>query len=934
MRKLICILILVVSIFELKAQELPPIQNYGITDYEAGNQNWSISQSGDKHIYFGNNNGLLEFNGATWKLYPSVNGTILRAVHAIDEIIYTGCYMEFGFWKRNEFGVLKYNSLVNKLNQPLIEDEHFWNITSRDEWVLFQSLNRVYIFNTVNETFEIIEFNSTRAKIFNLETGIFIQKDTGGLYSIQNGKAILISDHEVFRDNFIVGIYNHSKKLLIITENGKFYFLKDDDIVEWKIDALDFNQDINLYGSLQLRDGGIVLGAVSDGYIHLNENGKMVQRVNQERGLLNNTVLSAFQDIDGNLWLGLDNGISLVNLESAFSVYTDAKGKLGAVYASIVYKDHLYLGTNQGLFVRELSSADDFQLVKYTNGQVWNLQIIEGTLFCSHTNGTFVIDDKKARQIYDDSGTWNVLSINEEKNLLIQGNYNGLNVLEKSKGQWRFRNKIKGFNISSKSMAFIKDHQLVVNHEFKGLFGLKIDEDYMRIVDIVSNLPVGIDSNISTEGGRVLFASSQGLFSFSGDGLSLKKEDFLSSVFYAEEDRIRGKLILGNGDRKIWGFSEKNIVCIIADQFDGTPNVVKVPIPSFFRRNQGLTGFENLSRISEGRFLIGTSNGYSILDLDKVNEKSHEVKLLSIEKEFINAEDIRMPLTDNQVISYSENNLRFFFSVPQYDKFTEVTYQYHLKGLNDEWSKWFKHPEISFGNLPFGDYTLLIRAKIGNKRSDNTASYSFTIDKPWYFSNLAIFSFIVAIVLLMLLIHRSYKLYYKNQKKKLVEENRRIFEMTQLESEQKIMKLKNEQLRKDIESKNNELATAAMSLINKNELLMSIKNDLLHLDEGIQKAHVIKVIDKNLNNNKDWNFFKEAFNNADKDFLDKIKSLHPDLTANDLKFCAFLRLNLSSKEVAPLLNISIRSVEIKRYRLRKKLNLEHSQGLIDYILEI
>lgn len=115
---------------------------------------------------------------------------------------------------------------------------------------------------------------------------------------------------------------------------------------------------------------------------------------------------------------------------------------------------------------------------------------------------------------------------------------------------------------------------------------------------------------------------------------------------------------------------------------------------------------------------------------------------------------------------------------------------------------------------------------------------------------------------------------------------------------------------------------------------MSIKNDLLHLDEGIQKAHVIKVIDKNLNNNKDWNFFKEAFNNADKDFLDKIKSLHPDLTANDLKFCAFLRLNLSSKEVAPLLNISIRSVEIKRYRLRKKLNLEHSQGLIDYILEI
>ncbi len=125
-----------------------------------------------------------------------------------------------------------------------------------------------------------------------------------------------------------------------------------------------------------------------------------------------------------------------------------------------------------------------------------------------------------------------------------------------------------------------------------------------------------------------------------------------------------------------------------------------------------------------------------------------------------------------------------------------------------------------------------------------------------------------------------------------------------------------------------------MSLINKNELLQGIKNDLLHLQDNASRKEVARVIDKNLSNNSDWEFFKKAFNNADKDFLNKIKSLHPNLTANDLKFCAFLRLNLSSKEIAPLLNISVRSVEIKRYRLRKKLSLEHSENLIDYILEI
>ncbi|MEM6517122.1 MAG: LuxR C-terminal-related transcriptional regulator [Bacteroidota bacterium] len=97
---------------------------------------------------------------------------------------------------------------------------------------------------------------------------------------------------------------------------------------------------------------------------------------------------------------------------------------------------------------------------------------------------------------------------------------------------------------------------------------------------------------------------------------------------------------------------------------------------------------------------------------------------------------------------------------------------------------------------------------------------------------------------------------------------------------------------------------------------------------------VIKIIDKNINNKDDWKFFQEAFNNADKDFLKKIKSIHPNLTPNDLRLCAYLRLNLTSKEIAPLLNISPKSVEVKRYRLRKKMNLEHQEGLTDYILAI
>ena len=148
------------------------------------------------------------------------------------------------------------------------------------------------------------------------------------------------------------------------------------------------------------------------------------------------------------------------------------------------------------------------------------------------------------------------------------------------------------------------------------------------------------------------------------------------------------------------------------------------------------------------------------------------------------------------------------------------------------------------------------------------------------------------------------------------------------------MRVKNETLEASIKNKNRELAISTMSLIKKNEFLNNLKSELRQSNNDQDINRVIKIIDRNINNTDDWKFFEEAFNNADKDFLKKIKSKHSSLTANDLRLCAYLRLNLSSKEIAPLLNISARSVEVKRYRLRKKMNLPHEMNLTNYILDL
>ncbi|MDG1659952.1 MAG: LuxR C-terminal-related transcriptional regulator, partial [Winogradskyella sp.] len=199
---------------------------------------------------------------------------------------------------------------------------------------------------------------------------------------------------------------------------------------------------------------------------------------------------------------------------------------------------------------------------------------------------------------------------------------------------------------------------------------------------------------------------------------------------------------------------------------------------------------------------------------------------------------------------------------------------------------------------------------------------------------LAIVSYLLLFIVITSIIQYINRLYYRRQKKSLLSAKEKEFEIKELENQKQIMEFKNKSLQQDIDNKNRELGLSTMTLIRKNEFLGALKKELNALEKGKELDRIIKIIDRNINNTEDWKFFEEAFNNADKDFLKKIKKKHTVLTPNDLKLCAYLRLNLSSKEIAPLLNISHRSVEVKRYRLRKKMELPHEASLTNYILEI
>lgn len=934
--KLIIYFILFIFCATLSSQELPPIQNFSPKDYDAENQNWAISQSSEKLIYVANNRGLLEFNGARWKLYPSPNESIVRSVHVVNDRIYTGSFMEFGYWGKDDLGDLHYTSLSQEMNIKMIEDEEFWHIISIDDHIVFQSLKRIYIYNVKDKAIITVDSSTIITNIFKVNQNVYFQRINEGIFKIEFGKAILVFDDELVKNNEIINIFPNERELLILTRDKGFYTSKNDLLVKWNITSDKQLSKVSVYDGIRLKDKSFVLGTISHGLIYLNEKGDLLYHIDQNKGILNNTVLSLFEDLDNNIWLGLDNGISYINTNSPFMVYNDDKGILGSVYASAIYGGNLYLGTNQGLFYKSLESNDDFSFIQGTRGQVWSLKVIDQTLFCGHHSGTFTIEGNQAIKIPQTQGTWKIAKLNEDSNFLLQGNYDGLYVLEKLNNTWQLKNKIKNYNNSSRYFEIL-ENRIFVNHEYKGVFKVTVDSTFSKVNNVtIDTLIKGSDSGIIKYNEEILYSYVNGVFKYDDVNDKFTRDSILSNV-YSEDEYVSGKFTLDEKDNNLWVFTNSNISFITPGGITNTLKIRSIPLSKELRK--GIVGYENVLRFGDkNKYLLGVANGYITVDINKLKIKGFRAHISSvITGSNKNNNEAKNLLNKNLTGNFTndENNLEISYYTPEFNKFLKPRYQFQLLGIYNDWSDWSENSNVLFENLPFGDYTFKVRAKIGDTISNNIASYSFSIAKPWHLSNLMIVIYILAVLLFSLFMHNVYKRYYRKQRQKLIDENKRELELTQAQNDKKIIKIKNERLEKDFKSKSKELAASTMIIVKKNELLAEVKNQLLGADETKEAIMpIVDTIDKSLRNNDDWEFFKEAFNNVDRKFLKKLKKLHPNLSPNDLKLCAYLRLNLSSKEIAPLFNISSRSVEIKRYRLRKKMNLLHEKNLVSYILEL
>ncbi|MBU2525535.1 MAG: LuxR C-terminal-related transcriptional regulator [Bacteroidetes bacterium] len=911
------------------AQEIPNIISYNPESYKAETQNWDITQDARGYIYVANNYGLLAFNGIDWQTYPTPNQTIMRSVKAVGNLIYTGYYMEFGYWETDAYGKLTYNNLSDAVRQNIVEDEQFWKIHAFKDLVIFQSLNQIFIYNTTNKEFKIIKAAGIIEKSVLVNGGLFYHTTEGQIFNIENGISKYVVTVPLEGDDRIENIFYVDNEWLILTKKSGFYTYSAQGLIKKSVPADALLSQTTIYTSHLLSTGNIALGLIANGFLMLDKQGNVVETFSNQKGLSNNTVLSIFEDQRSNIWLGLDIGINVINYESKIKLFQDIDGFLGTVYSSKIFKNKLYLGTNQGLYWRTLDSNDSFKLIQNTKGQVWELFEFDDHLLCAHNFGIYSITDDKADLVFSDDGVWTFQKIPNQEDKILLGMYKGLGILSRSQDGWGF-NKLEGFDISSRSLVIDASYNIWVNHEYKGIHQLKVDIDFTSVEETPNNFSNRPQKNSSIIKFRdkIVYADISGLYVYDYHTKAFEKDETKSQMTDSTA-YLSGKL--SNIDnQELWLFNKNNIAIGRKNLLTGSMDVSKVILPQHKRKT--MVGYENVTKLSEGKYLIGNTTGYIILQTDQTEIPDFQLYLNGISH--INKKDVstQHPVNESFQVPYDFRELRFEFSTQNLDITNPTLYQYKLSGFDEHWSDWSQESKVGFIFLDWGNYTLQVRAKRADKLSSNTIAINFEVRKPWYWSSKMILLYALLTIFVVYLIHITYRRYYhKKQRHLLTEQQKQVEELERINQEQ-IIRLKNDQLNLLIEKKNQELESTTSNLIQKNELLNNIKKEIKKVKNQNEVKSLLDFIENNRDESSDWKLFEDAFNKADKEFLNRLKEKHQALTNNDLRLCAYLRLNLSSKEIAPLLNISIRSVEIKRYRLRQKLGLTHDENLTDYIL--
>ena len=926
-------LLLIVSIISLQAKQMDiGIKNYTKSDYKADYQNWSVSVGPDNFIYVANNSGLLVYDGVSWDFFtnPVINNIRAVKIDSLSGRIYTAGYREMGYWQWDSLGMLHYTSLNNLVESAYTKNEEFWNIVITSDGVVFQSFSGLFIYsNGIMNLIRPYEFINS---ITLIDGDLYVLIGNKGIYKVKDGEIVPYLTNNLLKNKTLSFLLPVGRDSVLIGTSGHGVFLYDGNVVKPTFESKkEFFTTNNINRATIINDEIIIIGTILNGIIGINLKGETLFELNEESGLQNNTVLG-LHSMDNACWVALDRGISFIKFNTDPSYKTHIVKEIGASYSAAANKGNFYLGTNQGLYYRKQNETNqEFRLIPGTQGQVWDCSVYDGQLFVGHNSGTFTIDNSRINKISNANGGFDIINNPFQFNTLIQSTYLNLIFYRKLNGAWKESHRIANFFDLIRYIELDHLNNLWASHMRRGIYKLKLNDSQDSVLNTTyfgKNSVFGkeYDLHVFKLENQIVFTTGDKLFTY---------DDINSTI--VPYDRVNEKLgkyagshrIINAGNHHYW-FITPDDVGLFFFELNKISLVKEYPLELFGRRV--IAGYENVVPLTSRKAILCLENGYAMLYADSVDRRNRIKNAGIIPRKIImssrNGNEEVLPLDMHTIkLPYRKNNLRIQYAFPHYSM-TNVKYKYIMEGLSDLWFDPLTEPLVELERIPAGSYTLKVVAfNAWNEKSGVYETY-IKVSPPWYNSIPAWIVYVILFISLIISVR-----YFSVRKTKEREKKKRELK------EQELIKLRNQNLRNELSYKSRELAGSTMAIIRKHEFLMKLKEMLKRQKQELGTRYpdkyynqIIEKIDKNISGSDDWKIFETNIEQAHEQFIQKLVHTYPHLSHSDLRLCTFLRMNLSSKEIAPLMHISVRGVENHRYRIRKKLGLASDENLTDFIL--
>jgi DNA-binding CsgD family transcriptional regulator len=924
------------------------ITNYEKKKYNAGTKNWQIQQDKQGRMYFANNEGVLSFDGNYWELYPLPNKTIVWSVEMVNNQLFVGGQDEMGFLSPDKSGQLSFHSLKSYLDESDQKFADIWNIVNVGDDIFFRSISRLFKWN--KGKMKVYQPNSTWFFLGKFQSKVIAHDEARGIMIYKNGNWELFIKKQELPENFYItsiSDYTPGSSIITTSKNGLFK-LTEEGIKPLTIKGIN-NKD-HFTSIVKVDEFNYVLGTYNNGVYLFNEKNEVIESFTKQEGLQNNNLRSLYIDKSKNIWMGLNNGISFIPFNNAIKDINPVDFRDGSGYSMAVHNNHMYFASSNGVYELPFENKKDLSFLKnnltnISEGQTWKLGILNNQLYAGKEDGLYQIENRSAKVVDKKSGYWTFETLSNKQNITVTGSYEQVRLFEQKEGKWNDLGNIKSFSGSARFLAIDTNNYIWVSHPYRGVYKISLKDSTTKLYTSDHGLPSTLNNHVYKIKNKVLIATEKGIFEYNELRDNFEVSSYYKNIYGEKSVRYLKEDVQGN----IWFVEDKNLGVI--DLSGKKPTIIYIPELN----GNILSGFENVYSYDNYNTFIGGQKGFYQINFEKYKENTIPLKIL-IRKVKIKGdvdsvlfggynqdinEDQSLSSLGKAKVKFQLNSFHFEYVAPLFEQQINLEYSYRLKGFDKTWSNWNKKTEKDYTNLPAGNYTFEVKARNSLNNESPITSYNFEVLAPWYFNfwSICFYGFLLFVLLYLFykLQAKKYLNRYQEQQKEL--ELKHQFELEKTEKE--LIQLKNEKLETEIEFKNSELASSAMNLVQKKEFILKIKETLQHLNkneresmDSVDLKKLLRSLSEEEKLNDEWEQFSIHFNNVHGDFLIKLSEKYPTLKAHELKLSAYLRMNLTSKEIAQLMSISVRGVEISRYRLRKKLNIPTETNLFQFLFEI